>query len=43
MSLRDAHTVADLIEEALAKAHPGIADVVVHLEPTSAPTAPPVA
>jgi cation diffusion facilitator family transporter len=34
MSLRDAHAVADLIEDALAKAHPGIADVVVHLEPT---------
>jgi cation diffusion facilitator family transporter len=32
-SLRDAHEVADRIEEALAKAHPGIADVVVHLEP----------
>jgi cation diffusion facilitator family transporter len=34
MSLRDAHAVADLIEDALAKAHPGIVDVVVHLEPT---------
>lgn len=32
-SLRDAHAVADRIEAALAKAHPGIADVVVHLEP----------
>ncbi len=32
-SLRDAHAVADEIEIALAKAHPGIADVVVHLEP----------
>jgi len=32
-SLRDAHAVADRIEETLAKAHPGIADVVVHLEP----------
>ena len=34
-SLREAHEVADRIEEALAKAHPGIADVVVHLEPSS--------
>jgi cation diffusion facilitator family transporter len=32
-SLREAHAVADRIEETLAKAHPGIADVVVHLEP----------
>ena len=32
-SLREAHEVADRIEEALVKAHPGIADVVVHLEP----------
>lgn len=32
-SLKDAHDVADRIEEALAQAHPGIADVVVHLEP----------
>jgi cation diffusion facilitator family transporter len=32
-SLRDAHEVADRIEEALQKGHPGIADVVVHLEP----------
>ena len=39
--LRDAHAVADLIEAALAKAHPGIADVVVHLEPVDAHTAPP--
>jgi cation diffusion facilitator family transporter len=35
-SLRDAHAVADEIEIALAKAHPGIADVVVHLEPEEA-------
>ena len=35
-SLRDAHAVADEIELALAKAHPGIADVVVHLEPEEA-------
>jgi cation diffusion facilitator family transporter len=33
MSLRAAHDVADRIEAALAAAHPGIADVVVHLEP----------
>lgn len=33
MSLREAHDVADRIEAELAKAHPGIADVVVHLEP----------
>jgi len=33
MSLRAAHDVADRIEAELAKAHPGIADVVVHLEP----------
>jgi cation diffusion facilitator family transporter len=32
-SLREAHEVADRIEAALAKAHPGIADIVVHLEP----------
>ncbi len=43
MRLRDAHEVADLIEAALAKAHPGIADVVVHLEPVGAHTGPPPA
>jgi cation diffusion facilitator family transporter len=32
-SLREAHAVADRIEAALVRAHPGIADVVVHLEP----------
>jgi divalent metal cation (Fe/Co/Zn/Cd) transporter len=32
-SLRDAHEVADRIEETLASAHPEIVDVVVHLEP----------
>ena len=32
-SLREAHEVADRIEAALLEAHPGIADVVVHLEP----------
>ncbi len=38
MRLSDAHGVADLIEAALAKAHPGITDVVVHLEPVDAAT-----
>jgi cation diffusion facilitator family transporter len=33
MSLREAHDVADRIEAQLAKAHPEIVDVVVHLEP----------
>jgi len=33
LSLRAAHAVADRIEEALMRAHPGIVDVVVHLEP----------
>jgi len=33
MSLRDAHAVADRIEERLKGEQPGIADVVVHLEP----------
>jgi cation diffusion facilitator family transporter len=33
MSLRDAHDVADRIEEALMRAHPEIVDVVVHVEP----------
>jgi cation diffusion facilitator family transporter len=33
LSLRAAHEVADRIEEALERAHPGIVDVVVHLEP----------
>ncbi len=32
-SLREAHEVADRIEAALVQAHPGIVDVVVHLEP----------
>jgi cation diffusion facilitator family transporter len=32
-SLHEAHAVADRIEQALVRAHPGIADVVVHLEP----------
>jgi cation diffusion facilitator family transporter len=31
--LRDAHEVADRIEAVLSEAHPGIVDVVVHLEP----------
>jgi cation diffusion facilitator family transporter len=33
LTLRQAHDVADSIEEALQRAHPGIVDVVVHLEP----------
>lgn len=33
ISLRAAHDVADRIEAALGRAYPGIADVVVHLEP----------
>jgi cation diffusion facilitator family transporter len=33
MRLRAAHEVADRIEAALREAHPGIVDVVVHLEP----------
>lgn len=33
MSLRDAHDVADAIENALIKSRPEIVDVVVHLEP----------
>ena len=36
-SLRAAHDVADHIEAALAQAQPGIADVVVHLEPDATP------
>jgi cation diffusion facilitator family transporter len=39
-SLRDAHAVADAIETALARAYPGIADVVVHLEPVDPRTPP---
>lgn len=35
LTLRAAHEVADRIEEALMRAHPGIVDVVVHLEPAS--------
>jgi divalent metal cation (Fe/Co/Zn/Cd) transporter len=33
MSLHQAHDVADRIEAELARAHPEIVDVVVHLEP----------
>ena len=33
MSLRDAHDVADAIENAIMKSRPEIVDVVVHLEP----------
>ncbi len=35
LPLRAAHDVADRIEEALMRAHPGIVDVVVHLEPAA--------
>jgi len=35
-SLREAHEVADRIEEALKQAYPRIVDVVVHLEPAAA-------
>ncbi len=35
LTLREAHDVADRIEEALMRAHPEIVDVVVHLEPAS--------
>ena len=34
-SLRDAHEIADAIEDALMRAHPEIVDVVVHLEPAA--------
>jgi len=40
LSLRAAHDVADRIEEALMLAHPGIVDVVVHLEPARPATDP---
>ena len=33
LTLREAHDVADRIEEAVQRAHPEIVDVVVHLEP----------
>jgi ferrous-iron efflux pump FieF len=33
LTLRAAHEVADRIEEALKAAHPGVLDVVVHVEP----------
>ena len=39
-TLRNAHAVADRIEAALGKAYPGIADVVVHLEPVEPAGAP---
>ncbi len=35
--LRQAHEVADRIEEAVKASHPGVVDVVVHLEPTPQP------
>jgi cation diffusion facilitator family transporter len=34
LTLRQAHAVADRIEDALVRAHPSIVDVVVHPEPT---------
>jgi cation diffusion facilitator family transporter len=33
LTLREAHEVADAIEEAVRRAHPEVVDVVVHLEP----------
>ena len=33
LTLRQAHDVADRIEEALQRAYPEIVDVIVHLEP----------
>lgn len=39
LTLREAHDVADRIEETLKRAHPQIVDVVVHLEPTAGPLA----
>jgi cation diffusion facilitator family transporter len=33
LTLREAHEVADAIEEAVRRAHPDVVDVVVHLEP----------
>ena len=35
VTLREAHEVADHIEETLKRAHPEIVDVVVHPEPVS--------
>ena len=37
VTLREAHEVADCIEEAVKASHPDVVDVVVHLEPTSRP------
>lgn len=34
LTLREAHEVADAIEEAVRRAHPEVVDVVVHLEPS---------
>jgi cation diffusion facilitator family transporter len=33
LTLREAHAVADLVEDAVKQAHPEVVDVVVHLEP----------
>lgn len=35
LTLREAHVVADAIEEAVRRAHPEVVDVVVHLEPAA--------
>jgi divalent metal cation (Fe/Co/Zn/Cd) transporter len=37
LTLREAHAVADRIEDAVRAAHPQVVDVVVHLEPAGAP------
>jgi len=37
VTLHEAHEVADRIEEAVKASHPGVVDVVVHLEPTPLP------
>jgi cation diffusion facilitator family transporter len=37
LTLREAHEVADAIEEAVRRSHPEVVDVVVHLEPAVRP------
>jgi cation diffusion facilitator family transporter len=37
LTLREAHDVADAIEEAVRRTHPEVVDVVVHLEPAARP------
>jgi cation diffusion facilitator family transporter len=37
LTLREAHDVADAIEEAVRRSHPEVVDVVVHLEPAVRP------